>query len=187
MQIFTVSKETSLLLKFLKNKQKNLYTCYEYIFIMVRPKLCRRVRFKGKFHYFKPNSVPLKELKETILDIDEFEALRLKDKLGLDQTEAAGKMNISQPTFHRILESARKKIANAIIDGKAIKIQGGRYKMPNRDRTGPDGEGPMTGSGFGDCQEDNNIDNSKPTVREADRASNDATIFARRGRCNRRR
>ena len=119
---------------------------------MVRPKLCRRVGFRGDFHYFKPQSVPLRDLSEIVLTVDEFEALRLKDKLSLDQIKAAEKMNISQPTFHRILESARKKIANAIVDGKVIKINGGEYKMPNKDGTGPEGKGPRTGRQMGKCK-----------------------------------
>ncbi|MFC1728626.1 DUF134 domain-containing protein [Nanoarchaeota archaeon] len=118
---------------------------------MVRPKLRRRIRFRGNFHYFKPQAIPLRELQEIVLSIDEFESVRLRDKLGLDQIKSAEKMNISQPTFHRILESARKKIAEAIVDGKAIKIHGGECKMPNKDGTGPDGEGPRTGRGLGNC------------------------------------
>ena len=87
------------------------------------------IRFRGNFHYFKPRAVPLVELSEVTLTVDEFEAMRLKDKLGLDQIDAAKKMDVSQPTFHRILESARKKIAEALINGKAIKIEGGNFKM----------------------------------------------------------
>lgn len=118
---------------------------------MARPQQCRRIRFRGNFHYFKPRAVPLVELSEVTLTVDEFEAMRLKDKLGLDQIDAAKKMDISQPTFHRILESVRKKIAEAIVDGKAIKISGGKYKMPNKDGTGPEGKGPRTGRGLGNC------------------------------------
>ena len=69
------------------------------------------------------------ELQESILTVDEFEAVRLKDLLCLDQENAAKKMNISQPTFHRLILSARKKIADAIVHGKAIKIQGGNVEM----------------------------------------------------------
>jgi len=131
---------------------------------MVRPKQCRRVRFRGNFHYFKPRAVPLVELSEVTLTVDEFEAMRLKDKLGLDQIDAAKKMDVSQPTFHRILESARKKTAEAIVDGKAIKIHGGECKMPNRDGTGPEGKGPRTGRGLGKCppNEKENLDDTRP-------------------------
>ncbi len=89
---------------------------------MVRPRLCRRVGLNPDITYFKPQGIPLRELEEIILNIDEFEAVRLKDLNNLEQEECAEKMNISQPTFHRILSSARKKIAEAIIKGKAIKI-----------------------------------------------------------------
>jgi len=68
------------------------------------------------------------QLEEIILHVDEFEAVRLKDLEGLEQEECAKKMKISQPTFHRLILSARKKIADAIINGKAIKIEGGNFK-----------------------------------------------------------
>ena len=96
---------------------------------MVRPRLCRRVRFNPDITYFKPRGIPLRELEEVILLVDEYEAVRLKDLEGLEQEECAKKMNISQPTFHRLVLSARKKIADAIINGKAIKIEGGNYRI----------------------------------------------------------
>lgn len=96
---------------------------------MVRPKLYRRVRFNPDVTYFKPRGIPLRELEEVILNVDEFEAVRLKDLEGLEQEACAKKMNISQPTFHRLVLSARKKIAEAIVNGKAIKIEGGNYKI----------------------------------------------------------
>ncbi len=96
---------------------------------MTRPKLHRRVEFEPIFTYYKPAGIRMRELDESILTVDEFEALRLKDLLGLEQGEAAAKMNISQPTFHRLILSARKKIADAIVNGKAIKIEGGNYKV----------------------------------------------------------
>lgn len=96
---------------------------------MVRPRLCRRVRLNPNVTYFKPRGIPLRELEEIILNVDEFEAVRLKDLEGLEQEECARKMNISQPTFHRLVLSARKKIAEAIIKGKAIKIEGGNYRF----------------------------------------------------------
>ena len=96
---------------------------------MVRPRLCRRVRFNPNVTYFKPRGIPLKELEEVVLPVDEYEAVRLKDLDGLEQEECAKKMDISQPTFHRLILSARKKIADAIINGKAIKIEGGSYKL----------------------------------------------------------
>ncbi len=89
---------------------------------MPRPKIRRRLRFKPTVYYFKPQGIPLRVLKEVELMPDELEALKLYEVDGLDQKKAAKKMNISQPTFARILDSAVKKIASAVIKGWAIKI-----------------------------------------------------------------
>jgi len=75
--------------------------------------------------YFKPRAVPLSMLEEVDLSIDELEALRLCDLEDFKQEEAAKKMKISQSTLQRILTSARKKVAEALIRGKAIKIRKG--------------------------------------------------------------
>jgi predicted DNA-binding protein (UPF0251 family) len=61
------------------------------------------------------------------LTVDEFEAIRLKDSEGLEQTEAAESMGISQPTFSRVIDSGRRKVADALVNGKAIRIEGGDY------------------------------------------------------------
>ena len=90
---------------------------------MPRQKIPRCVRFKPNVYYFKPQGIPLRFLEETVLFPDELEALKLYEVDGLAQTAAAKKMKISQPTFARILESANKKIAQAIIAGKAIRIE----------------------------------------------------------------
>jgi predicted DNA-binding protein (UPF0251 family) len=82
--------------------------------------------------YFKPAGVRMIDLEESILTVDEFEAVRLKDLGGLDEETAARKMNISQPTFNRLITSARKKIADAIVYGKAIKIFGGPYRLSKK-------------------------------------------------------
>jgi len=95
---------------------------------MVRPHRCRRVNLEPSVNYFKPKGIPLNELEENILRVDEFEAVRLKDLEGLEQEDCAKKMNISQPTFHRLVLSARKKISDSIVNGKAIKIEGGNFK-----------------------------------------------------------
>ena len=73
----------------------------------------------------------MRYLKEVVLTVDGFEAIRLKDLECLEQEECARKMNISQPTFHRLISSARKIIADAIVNGKAIKIEGGSYNIAN--------------------------------------------------------
>lgn len=89
---------------------------------MTRPKKDRCLRFDPEVLYFKPRGIPLSTLEEEELFHDELEALKLHDVDGLDQIEAAKKMNVSQPTFGRILDKAYKKIATAIVKGKAIKI-----------------------------------------------------------------
>lgn len=109
---------------------------------MPRPRLFRRVYSSPGVTYFKPAGIRMAELEETVLAVDEFEAVRLKDFLGLDQEIAAKKMNISQPTFHRLILSARKKLADAIINGKAIRIYGGVFKMAGRGRMGGKAAGP---------------------------------------------
>jgi predicted DNA-binding protein (UPF0251 family) len=82
--------------------------------------------------YYKPRAVPLSQLDETTLSYDEYEAVRLADLEGLYQEEAALRMKISRPTFGRIIESAHKKIADALINGKAIKIEGGVIRMAQK-------------------------------------------------------
>jgi len=89
---------------------------------MPRPRLYRRIRFNPNVVYFKPQGVPLRFLDVVNLSLEEVEALRLKNIKGLEQTECAKKMRTSQSTFQRILSSAYKKISNALINGKAIKI-----------------------------------------------------------------
>jgi len=89
---------------------------------MVRPRLCRRIRFNPNVTYFKPQGVPLRFLEVIELTTEEAEALRLRNIKDLEQEEAAKKMNTSQSTFQRILSSAYKKITEALIEGKAIKI-----------------------------------------------------------------
>lgn len=109
---------------------------------MPRPRRRRRVRFEPKITFFRPEGIRKVDLEESILTVDEFEAVRLKDLKGLDQEKAAKKMNISQPTFHRLIKSARKKIADSLVKGKAIKIEGGVYRMVGRGRMGGFGAGP---------------------------------------------
>lgn len=96
---------------------------------MPRPRVCRRVCFRPGATYFKPAGIRVFDLEETVLAVDEFEAVRLKDLGGLEQETAARRMGVSQPTFHRMISSARKKIADAIVNGKAIRIEGGAYRI----------------------------------------------------------
>lgn len=94
---------------------------------MVRPKQSKRVGFNPEVVFFKPRGIPKSELEQVVLRVEEFESLRLKDYQNLDQNECAEKMDISQPTFHRLISSARKKVAEALTLGKALKIEGGNF------------------------------------------------------------
>jgi uncharacterized protein len=82
---------------------------------MSRPLKCRRVSIFPLVKYFKPAGIPIKILEEVCLSIEELEAIRLKDLEGLEQEQGAEKMNISRPTFQRVLTSARQKIAAALL------------------------------------------------------------------------
>jgi predicted DNA-binding protein (UPF0251 family) len=93
------------------------------------------VCFPPGLTYFKPAGIRLVDLEETVLAVDEFEAVRLKDLEGLEQEEAALRMGVSQPTFHRMIASARKKLADAIVNGKAIRIEGGIYKVNGKEKS----------------------------------------------------
>lgn len=90
---------------------------------MPRPCIRRRIRGRPNSSYFKPKGISMRELEEVFLELSEFEAIRLIDIREIEQNKAAEMMKVSQPTFSRILKSARKKISEAIIQGKAIKIE----------------------------------------------------------------
>ncbi len=96
---------------------------------MVRPRHCRRVGSIPESNYFKPRGIPLSMLEEVILTVDEFEAIRLADLESLYQEQAAEKMNVSRQTFGRIIELAHKKVAEALVKGKALRIEGGEVEM----------------------------------------------------------
>ena len=89
---------------------------------MPRPRLNRRIRFNPNVTYFKPQGIPMRFLETVELTAEELEALRLKNLKDLDQTECAEMMKTSQSTFQRILSSSYKKITEALVSGKAIKI-----------------------------------------------------------------
>ena len=94
---------------------------------MVKPKKIRNVLYPPKTIYFSPRGVPVKDLTDVIITVDEYEAIRLADHKKLKQEEAAKKMNISRPTFTRIIESARRKVAEALVNVKAIMVEGGSF------------------------------------------------------------
>ena len=108
---------------------------------MVRPRRCRRVWKEPDVDYFKPSGVRLRSIDIVALTVDEFEAIRLVDYENMEQIDAAKKMNISQPTLHRLLNSAHKKIAEALCFGKGIKIKGGEYMVEEKGTPKRDGSG----------------------------------------------
>jgi len=94
----------------------------------------RRVGFRPTFLYFEPRFESMRragtsnsEVAESILKVEELESIRLKDYLRMNQAEAAKRMGVSQPTFHRIITEAHRKIAEAFVEGKAIRVEGGNY------------------------------------------------------------
>lgn len=99
---------------------------------MGRQPLWRRVNNLPQITYFKPAGVPCANLQEIRLSFEEIEAIRLKDLEGLEQEKCAEKMNISRSTFARELNSGRQKIADALINGKAVRIEGGNFEMVKR-------------------------------------------------------
>lgn len=99
---------------------------------MPRPTKWRRVSAMPEVTYFKPAGIPMHMLEESCLSVEEVEALRLKDIEGLEQGQGAEKMGVSRPTFQRILASARQKVADALLNGKAIRIEGGNFELALR-------------------------------------------------------
>jgi predicted DNA-binding protein (UPF0251 family) len=95
---------------------------------MVRPQKNRRVAFNPKISYFKPRGIPMMQLEEVRLTVDEREAIRLSDLLGMSHEE------VSRATFGRIIQKGRKTIADALINGKAINVEGGNYRIVNQAR-----------------------------------------------------
>ena len=89
---------------------------------MPRPENKRRTCLRPKSCYFKPQGIPMKDLEEIILYWDEMESLRLKNLKGMDQSAAAAQMHISQSTFQRIISRANKKVTEALVKGKALRI-----------------------------------------------------------------
>jgi predicted DNA-binding protein (UPF0251 family) len=108
---------------------------------MTRPKCCRKIRCGPDATYYKPKGIPVSSLEEVHLTLDEFEAIKFADFEGLYQEQAANRMNISRQTFGRIIESAHKKIADVLIHGKALKIEGGEVEVGDTkpDKPGPEG------------------------------------------------
>lgn len=96
---------------------------------MSRPISLRKICHPPLYSYFGPASEPRTRREEIVLSLDELEAVRLADHEGLYQDEAAEKMGVSRQTFGRIIETGRKKIAGAIVTGKAIRVEGGEVDI----------------------------------------------------------
>jgi predicted DNA-binding protein (UPF0251 family) len=101
----------------------------------------RTVNGSPDYILFKPAGIPASSLEEVVLTVDEFEAIRLADREGLHHDEAAGMMSVSRQTFGRIIESARHKTATALVEGKALRIEGGKVNMVEKRKFRCDGCG----------------------------------------------
>ena len=99
---------------------------------MPRPFCCRRIAGRPAAPIFKPIGIPVLELEEVVMSLDEFEATRLADLDGLYQEQAAEQMNVSRTTFSRIIDSAHRKMADALVHGKALRIEGGPVNIGGR-------------------------------------------------------
>ncbi len=102
--------------------------------IMTRPKSLRSIENIPEIKWFKPAGIKMRALEEVSLTFDEIEAIRLADLEGLYQEQVAEKMNVSRQTIGRILISAHRKIAEALVEGKAIRLEGGQIQFKNRCR-----------------------------------------------------
>ena len=96
---------------------------------MVRPKKDRIVAFNPDVSYFKPRGIPMVELAEVILSVDEREAIRLADLENMSHDAAGAAMGVSRATFGRIVQRARAVVADALINGKSIRVEGGNYQL----------------------------------------------------------
>ena len=99
---------------------------------MGRPQKNRIIEFPPNVSYFKPRGIPMFDLEEVQLTLDAMEAIRLADLLGMTHDEAGRQMGVSRATFGRIIESARSVVADALINGKAINVEGGKYRVMNQ-------------------------------------------------------
>ncbi|MFZ5449471.1 MAG: DUF134 domain-containing protein [Thermodesulfobacteriota bacterium] len=96
---------------------------------MGRPKKCRWVETEPGVTFFKPRGIPLRSLQQIVITVDELEAMRLADFLELTQEEVAQRMQVSRPTVTRMLSRAHRAVAEALVHGKAICIEGGDYRV----------------------------------------------------------
>ncbi len=96
---------------------------------MPRPKCCRYIGAMPGKTFFKPEGAAPSSFEAVLLTLDEYEAIRLADLEGLYQEQAATRMNVSRQTFGRIVEAAHRKLADVIVNGKALRIEGGPVSL----------------------------------------------------------
>jgi len=113
----------------------HMHIIYQQEVDVARPCKPRFVSGEPTIDFFKPRGIPLRDLKQERLSVEELEALRLIDIAGLYQEDAAERMEVSRPTFQRVLKSAREKVARCLVEGKALGIEGGNYVLGGDDRT----------------------------------------------------
>jgi uncharacterized protein len=96
---------------------------------MPRPKCCRHIGAMPGKTFFQPEGAAPSSFEAVLLTLDEYEAIRLADLEGLYQEQAASRMNVSRQTFGRIVEAAHRKLADVIVNGKALRIEGGPVSL----------------------------------------------------------
>jgi predicted DNA-binding protein (UPF0251 family) len=101
---------------------------------LARRPCCKRVEEMPGVTYFKPRAVPMSLLEEVTLSVEELESLRLAHKEGFYQQAAAEKMGVSRATFGRVLDAAHRKVTKALVEGCALRIEGGSYSMLRPER-----------------------------------------------------
>lgn len=101
---------------------------------MVRPQKLRFVGMEPGFRMFKPVGIPAVDMEQIVLTLDEFEAIRLVDFDGMDHEGASALIGVSRPTLSRLIEQARHKVADAVVTGKVLVIEGGNVEMVSRGR-----------------------------------------------------
>ncbi len=115
---------------------------------MPRPRCCRRIAGEPPAGIFKPAGIPGRFLEEVVLGLDGLEALRLADLEGLYHEEAATRMGVSRATFGRIVEDARRRVAEALVEGKLLRIEGGPVATVATDATADPAPRPSRSRGF---------------------------------------
>lgn len=117
------------------------YIYFALLCIIMRPRKRRMVDFEHSARQFRPFSPENEISEEILLTIDELETMRLSFLEKLSQSEAAVRMEVHQSTFQRALKKALEKVTEALVHGKAIRIEGGDYRVPRGDGAGPAGQG----------------------------------------------